>query len=99
MQFCKQCGTPIAILHDKDAIFCTTCAPAGKTTRPQKNENNVFADLAFLSDCTLSVENNKVLLTSKEGWLLWSGNSSSTHNLQILLKKAAKIYGIRKRQE
>ncbi len=99
MQFCKQCGTPIAILHDKEAIFCPACASASKTPQTRKNENALSLNLTEISGFTFTTENNKILLKSKEGWLLWSGESTTPHNLETILSKAVKIHRIRKRQK
>ncbi len=99
MQFCKQCGTPIAVIHDKDAIFCPACISASKKPQTQKNEKSLFPDLATLSGSTLTSENNKIQLRSKEGWLLWSGDCNTPHSLETLIPKAVKIYRIRRQQK
>lgn len=61
--------------------------------KPQVQDNSTI-----LPDTVRIVaENGKISVTSEEGWILWSGESSKPHELQAILKRAERIYSIRNR--
>lgn len=48
----------------------------------------------------LVIANGRVVLRSKEGWELWSGNNGTSIELKDLMARAGRIYKIRlKRQK
>ena len=98
MQFCKQCGIPISVLQDTTLDLCITCASEVKQNTLGERKD-ITGNSNILPNATIEVKDDKILLQSKEGWLLWSGDIASSHKLETLLQKAAKIYRIRKRKK
>ncbi len=96
MKFCRQCGRTLAILQDSSSNYCTSCTAVGRNqTEPSPPTTPADSDIPAAH---LSVKNGKIVLESKEGWLLWSGSDTSSHSLQAILERAAAILKIRKRR-
>lgn len=96
MKFCRQCGRTLAILQDSSSHYCKSCTVAGRdnaqpSSPPAKADDDILA-------AHLSLKNGKIVLESKEGWLLWSGSDTASHSLQAILDRAAPILKIRKRR-
>lgn len=64
---------------------------------PEHDEDS--EDFQILRDTTISVENEKIIIRSKEGWELWRGSASETIEMNTLLARAKKIYQIRLRRQ
>lgn len=101
MRFCKDCGTVLDIFSNREKELCSACIQHKKEAEivhvPIKVESNT--DSSVLDDTTLSVEKGKIILRSKEGWELWSGNQENTIELRTILARAKKIYEIRLRRQ
>ncbi|AGF79867.1 hypothetical protein UWK_03350 [Desulfocapsa sulfexigens DSM 10523] len=94
MQFCKDCGGVLNLFGNNTSELCSSCIQHKKkpeTAPPTLQQDN--DDL--LAECILTVKNGKIILSSKEGWQLWSAPLDSQTNLGSMLKSAKLIYGIR----
>ena len=96
MKFCRQCGRTLAILQESSNDYCKSCTATGldnmQTSPPTvKEDDDILA-------AHLSVKNGKIVLESKEGWLLWSGSDTASHSLQAIFERAAPILKIRRRR-
>jgi hypothetical protein len=96
MKFCRQCGRTLAILQDSSSHYCKSCTAAGldnlqQSSPPAKADDDILA-------AQLSIKNGKIVLESKEGWLLWSGSDTASYSLQAIIDRAAPILKIRKRR-
>lgn len=101
MRFCKDCGTVLNLFGNREKELCSACIQHKKEAEiihvPVKEEKNSNTDI--FDESTLSVENGKMLLRSKEGWELWSCNQDCTIELKTLLARAKRIYEIRLRRQ
>ena len=101
MRFCKDCGTVLNLFGNREKELCSACIQHKKEAEvvhiPVKVEKTEEASI--LSDATMSCENSKIVLRSKEGWELWSANLNSTTELQTIIKRAKRIYEIRLRRQ
>jgi len=101
MRFCKDCGTVLNLFGNREKELCSACIQHKKEAEivhiPVKVEKK--SDTNILDETTLSVENGKMILRSKEGWELWSGNQNSTIELKTVLARAKRIYEIRLRRQ
>ncbi len=100
MKFCKDCGGVLNLFGKNSSELCSSCiqhakpvlaALAPKPVRPEATD--------ILIDATLSCENGKLTLHSKEGWQLWSGSADKKTNMAEILKSAKLIYKIRNRRK
>jgi len=94
MRFCIDCGKAVAIFDNSAADLCIKCANLEATTKIAKKTNTID-----LNSATFSTENGKLILQSKEGWLLWSGNIDGPHSFQAITEKATRILHIRKKRK
>ena len=101
MRFCKDCGTVLNLFGNREKELCSACIQHKKEAEiihpPVKAE--IKSDTNILDETTLSVENGKIILRSKEGWELWSCNQGSTSELKTVLARAKRIYEIRLRRQ
>jgi len=96
MRFCSGCGKTISILNDSDAELCKTCRPGNSTVLPTQQNSGVCSDLL---STTIRVEDGKILLESREGWLLWSGDCTAKHTFESMTSRAGRILTIRNKQK
>lgn len=102
MQFCKDCGAVLNLFANDEQELCSTCIQQQKRLAQPPPIPAVIEERPFelLDDATISCENNKVILRSKEGWELWSAPLGSPTAIKTLLSRAERIYQIRlKRQK
>ena len=101
MRFCKDCGTVLNLFGNREKELCSACIQHKKEAEivhiPIKVDN--ISDITILGETTLSVENGKMILRSKEGWELWSGNQDTTIELKTVFARAKRIYEIRLRRQ
>jgi hypothetical protein len=97
MIFCKVCGEALNLFATRDEEVCYTCLRKGiqqESPTPVRETGN--ADL--LSDILLGHEDDKLVVRSPEGWILWSAPDSETHSLGAILARAGRIHEIRKKR-
>jgi len=97
MKFCSKCGSTLSILNDHSGDLCQRCAPPSPSK--QVDSRVIDHDFEAIGSATLSVKDGKIMLESKEGWLLWSGAAPQAHTLKTILDRANLILKIRKRQK
>lgn len=101
MRFCKDCGTVLNLFGNREKELCSACIQHKKEAEiihiPVKEEKK--PDSNILDETTLSVENGKMILRSKEGWELWSCNQDTPIELKTVLARAKQIYEIRLRRQ
>lgn len=101
MRFCKDCGTVLNLFGNREKELCSACIQHKKEAEiihvPVKEEKT--GDIGLLDDSTLSVENGKIILRSKEGWELWSCSQDTSMELKNVLARAKRIYEIRLRRQ
>ncbi len=88
MKFCIKCGKTVSVLNDSASDLCTNCSDK-KTEKAGDSKNS------DLNSATFSTENGKLILKSKEGWLLWSGAANEIHSFHKITEKAERILNIR----
>ncbi len=94
MKFCTSCGKAVSIFDTTDVELCRKCSVKENQTVVPGNANNID-----LNGATFSAENGKLLLKSKEGWLLWSGSANELHSFQAISEKAKRILKIRRKKK
>ena len=97
MIFCKVCGEALNLFETHDEEVCYVCLRKGiqqKKPVPARETDN--SDL--LSEALLSHEDDKLVLRSPEGWILWSAPDSDTYGLGAILSRARRINEIRKKR-
>ena len=103
MRFCKDCGTVLNLFGNREKELCSACIQHKKEAEivhiPVEVVVEKKSDTNILDETTLSVENGKMILRSKEGWELWSCNQDSTIELKTVLARAERIYEIRLRRQ
>jgi len=101
MRFCKDCGTVLNLFGNREKELCSACIQHKKEAEvvhvPVKDEKESSTNI--LDETTLSVENGKIILRSKEGWELWSCSQDNTIELKTVLARAKRIYEIRLRRQ
>ena len=83
-------------------MLCSSCIQHKKTLlskepEPGQEAETDVADL--LGETVITYENGKIILRSKEGWLLWSAAGETQTELKTVLKTAKFIYEIRKKRK
>ena len=101
MRFCKDCGTVLNLFGNSERELCSSCIQHKKEAEIVHIpiENGKITSTDILDNSTLSVENGKMILRSKEGWELWSCNQNSSIELKTVLARARRIYEIRLRRQ
>lgn len=107
VQFCKDCGGVLNLFGKNERDLCSSCVQSRKkqdlppeppSTPPSSSGDPDLQEL--LKESMLVIENGRVVLRSKEGWELWSGNNGSSIEMKSLMARAGRIYKIRlKRQK
>ena len=98
MKFCKDCGGVLNLFGNNTSELCSSCIQhskqqAAKTSEPATDSHELLAETV------LTYKNGKILLHSKEGWLLWSASGETETELKTMLKTAKLIYKIRKKRQ
>lgn len=100
MEFCKDCGGVLNLFGNDTSELCSSCIqhakPVPVVPAPQISPPD---DTDILLETTLSSENGKITLYSKEGWQLWSGPAQKKTKMADILKSAKLIYKIRNRRK
>lgn len=101
MRFCKDCGTVLNLFSNREIEYCSACIHHKKKAEAVHVpiETKETEDNTILTGATLSCENKKLVVRSKEGWELWSGSHSNSVELTTILKRAKRIYEIRLRRQ
>ncbi len=100
MQFCEDCGGALQLFGNNKNDLCSSCIQKQKKAVPQNTAASQKQDDGLLDQAVFTVENDRMVLRSKEGWELWSGRAGAQNNLRIILDRARRIYEIRlKRQK
>lgn len=101
MQFCKDCGGVLNLFTNNETDLCSACIQHQKrldklmASRPAAPAEDI-PDI--LAEAVLALEENKMVLRSKEGWELWSAPSGAPAPLATVLARARRIYEIRLRR-
>lgn len=107
MQFCSDCGAILNLFEFATRELCTDCF---QKQAPPKTEvpappvepiapTGVCNCTKLPETATLLQSDGKIIITSVEGWILWSGPIDQHHQLQTVLKRAGQIYAIRSRSK
>lgn len=103
MQFCKDCGGVLNLFGNNESDLCPACIQHQKRLARPKAPSAVVqkaeAPESLLAEAVLSLENDKIVLRSKEGWELWSAPAGVPTALQAMLARAGRIYEIRLRRQ
>ena len=94
MQFCVDCGGALNLFETNDDGLCPSCWRKKEQSLPAK-QTQMPADL---DETTLSCVDGRIILTAKEGWVLWSCPSTEQTRLTTLVEQARRIYTIRKKR-
>lgn len=98
MKFCKDCGGVLNLFGDNSSELCSSCVQ--RNTKPLATVPEPVPDSKdLLGEAVLAYENGKILLRSKEGWLLWSASGETQTELAAVLKAARLIYEIRQKRK
>ena len=98
MIFCKVCGEALNLFETRDEEICYACLRKDiKQARHAPVRETGAMD--FLSEAFLAHEEDKLVVRSPEGWILWSAPASETHNLGAILARAGRIHAIRKKRQ
>lgn len=102
MRFCSGCGSALEFFEFLDGELCAECLKKDATPaapKPADNGGDATPDLDMLAGATLCLENDKIVLKSPEGWVLWSGPADQASSLQSILSRAQRILSIRSRRK
>jgi hypothetical protein len=100
MEFCKDCGGVLNLFGNDTSELCSSCIQHAKPVPVAPEPQPLPSDETdILLETTLSCENGKIILHSKEGWQLWSGPAEKKTNMADILKSAKLIYKIRTRRK
>ncbi|MBU1138627.1 MAG: hypothetical protein KKD01_04070 [Proteobacteria bacterium] len=98
MKFCKDCGGVLNLFGNNSAELCSSCIQHTKKCLPTVPET-ATDNIDLIGDAVLTYENGKIVLRSKEGWLLWSASGETQTELTAVLKTAKLIYEIRNKRK
>ena len=98
MIFCKVCGEALNLFETHDEEVCYTCLRKGIKKEPPAPVRDT-GDGDFLSNLFFCHEDDKLVVRSPEGWILWSAPDSETHSLGTILTRARRIHEIRKKRQ
>jgi len=96
MKFCPECKTALSLFDYHENELCNDCLRKKKTQEKPlpSHQKTKFA----LSDCILSCEDDKMVLRTEEGTMLWSSASSEKNKLGSILQRAQRILEIRNKR-
>lgn len=97
MKFCEECGKTFSILDRSEKNCCSDCTGSSHKIESTTVKNS--DRIEGLSSSTISVDNNRISLHSKEGWLLWSGDIGESHAMEAITRRAMKILKIRQKRK
>jgi hypothetical protein len=97
MIFCKDCGVVLNLFATHDEEVCSVCLRKEIQQEPPASIRGT-GDVDLLSDIHLGHEDDKLVVRSPEGWILWSAPDSETHSLGAILARARRIHEIRKKR-
>ena len=99
MRFCPACGGALEFFEFLDGELCTSCrkqSTAAATVRsPAADPASSALDIP---EAILCREDERLVLKSPEGWILWSGPDTESHQLQTILTRARRILEIRRKR-
>ena len=99
MEFCKDCGGVLNLFGKNSSGRCSSCIQHAKPTEDVQTPTISANTTDLLLDSTISYENKKIIVRSKEGWELWSGPANKTTSMASVLKSARLIYKIRQKRK
>ncbi len=99
MDFCKDCGGVLNLFGKNSSGLCSSCIQHAKPTESVQPSTISANATDLLLDSTISYENEKIVVRSKEGWNLWSGPANKTTPMANILKSARLIYKIRQKRK
>lgn len=103
MRFCTDCGAVLNLFGNDEKELCSACIQQQKRLQPSAappaRSRQDDPSLAMLADSLLSVEGEKLVLRSKEGWELWSSGPKERTPLKTIIERAGRIYSIRLRSQ
>lgn len=98
MQFCKLCGGALNLFESNDDEVCWCCVRKREKDTPPPPPPSQSVDTEEFVGATFSCENDMLVLTSKEGWILWSGPLSQPVPFETIITRARQIYCIRQKR-
>ena len=98
MKFCASCGSALEFFEFLDGELCSSCLKKDTQKQAPTQKNDEQPSDNELATSILGVEDNKIVLKSPEGWVLWSGAISEKNQLQTIMTRAQRILQIRKKR-
>lgn len=98
MHFCTDCGGALNLFETNEEGICASCRRKTEQHKPAPAPPPAPLEADELTDAILCFEDNKLVLKAKEGWILWSAPISDQTQLATVLKRARRIYEIRKKR-
>ena len=98
MKFCRRCGKSLPLFANRQEEDCPQCTQATASHQSLEDTTANTRENSEIFSATLSCRDGRIMLTSKEGWLLWSGAEHETHTLQHMLDRSAAILAIRQKR-
>lgn len=98
MQFCKECGGALNLFESNDEEVCWCCVQKREKVQVPPPPPLPSTDFDDFAGATFSCENEILMLTAKEGWVLWSGPLSQPVPFETIIKRARQIYRIRRKR-
>ena len=99
MIFCKECGGALNLFETHDEEVCYSCLRKRITPRKPVPAEEKLVNTDLLADSVLSYEDQKFVVRSPEGWVLWSAPDNETHTLATILSRAKRIAEIRRKRQ
>ena len=99
MDFCKDCGGVLNLFEKNTSGLCSSCIQHSKKNVTTAPVGASESDADILLDTFISYENGKIIISSKEGWQLWSGPGDKKTEMATILKSARLIYKIRSKRK
>jgi hypothetical protein len=102
MKFCTECKTALSLFDFHENELCNDClSKKNKNETANKNEKSPDRQQSIydLSDCILSCEDDKIVLRTTEGMMLWSSPVGDKNKLGTILDRAQRILEIRKKRK
>ncbi len=100
MKFCTACGSALEFFEFLDDELCSTCLKKDNkcsSAAPARAEE-AKVSIDELSDSILCFEDNKLVLKSEEGWVLWSAPCNEQNKIKTVLSRAQRILEIRRKR-
>jgi len=98
MQFCKECGGALNLFETNDEEVCWCCVKKRAQVEAPPPPPLPALDFDDFSGAIFSCENDTLILTAREGYILWSGPLGQPVPFETIIQRARHIYRIRKKR-